>query len=799
MRYFIILAMFCSFAGCSDSGREARAADHWVRLSAWAGERARTLYEKSLARLKEGVGRDATAVKLARLYLERGDLDRVIALLRSVETPEARRLTAQAFFRRGETALALQAFEKAGPGGPAAYVYEKGLAFEKNNLYDKALENYASLEKDPAWRDRALARRRSIEMSHGVGAYAGVDEEVQALIRACPSEEAYPDASVLILLADETIRLTSENTLISTSHVVVKILNERGKEAYGEVSLSYDATYEKLEILVARTIKPDGTVVTVGDKNIRDVSLYMDYPMYSNVRARVISMPEIAPGAVIEYTARVTQTQLPNKKDFDTTYWLQADEPILWQRARISVPKDRLLRHKLVNEAYNVAGEAFAARTSEEGDEQVVTIDVKNVPQIVPEPSMPSEAQINAYFLFSTFSSWEDIFRWWTGLMEDKLVLNDDVRNKVAELTRHSKTPRDKASAIYGFVAQEIRYVAVEYGAAGYEPHRATDVFDNKYGDCKDQAILLVAMLRAAGLEATPVLVSTWGNLVVQKDLPGLNFDHAIAVVRLPEEGLVFMDPTASTVGFGDLPAADQGCEVMVFFKDHYEFLKTPVFEPSHNKSRVVMDMIIGEDGSLNAKRSLETQGSCRSSQRYWLRYTMPSMIEETLKARARDFADNATLLSTSIHGVEDLEAPISLSYEFEAPRFFVEAGSSRIMPQLGGLDTGVVVKMTRRTPVAFALLEEQEEVVSVEFPRSFAVKYIPPPVVVDNAWFRLEQVYRKAGSQRIEFTARRINKTREVSVADYAAFKAAIESAADSINQNVLFETRTRRSDVRS
>jgi hypothetical protein len=96
-------------------------------------------------------------------------------------------------------------------------------------------------------------------------------------------------------------------------HYLVKIFNERGKEEFSELHIGYDSTFEEVKLEYARTIKPDGTVVYVGDKNIRDVSEYLNFPLYSNARIKIISMPEVAEGVIIEYRAKVFRRRRAHK------------------------------------------------------------------------------------------------------------------------------------------------------------------------------------------------------------------------------------------------------------------------------------------------------------------------------------------------------------------------------------------------------------------------------------------------------------------------------------------------------
>ena len=164
--------------------------------------------------------------------------------------------------------------------------------------------------------------------------------------------------------------------------------------------------------------------------------------------------------------------------------------------------------------------------------------------------------------------------------------------------------------------------------------------------------------------------------------MPTLLFNHAIAATKLNNK-IIFMDVTANTVVFSDLPLGDQDRETLVFFKDHYELTKTPLFQPEHNKLSTFMKIRVNDDETIQAQREIVALGSYGSLQRYWLKFTMPTLIEEELKQKARSFADNAVLKTYEIKNVDDLDRPVSLKYSFTAPQYFIKAGPIRIMDQL--------------------------------------------------------------------------------------------------------------------
>jgi hypothetical protein len=209
------------------------------------------------------------------------------------------------------------------------------------------------------------------------------------LIAESPGEKDYPQAGALILDCNEEIEVTQDNRQTTTLHYLIKILNQRGKESFSEAQVEYDSTFEKVELEYARAIKPDGGIIEVGSRHIRDVSKYLNFPLYSNVRVYIISFPEITDGSFIEYKLRIRRNQLINKKDFVLSYSLQESEPILDAKFKIILPKDKSLNIKTINKEYNNYGAEINPKITLENGRKVYLWEFKDIPKIIPEANMP--------------------------------------------------------------------------------------------------------------------------------------------------------------------------------------------------------------------------------------------------------------------------------------------------------------------------------------------------------------------------------------------------------------------------
>ena len=781
---FLFAALPCVFlvlAGCQNKDALKQAEEYVQRYE--VGYRQAVNIYKSL--IAKGDDSGVFRLKLGLLYFGHGEYEPAKEEFMKVEGLDAKKLLAICYYNLGDFREAFGVLDEQKALDEEG-LYYLGLTCEKLNLFDKALESYEKI-KSGKFLDPATLRASTIEKKINPVNIKDISPQVYEILKNAPPAEDYPQAGAQILFCDENMEITPDNKEVSSLHYVVRILNERGKEGFSETHIDYDSTYEKVELEYARTIKPDGTVVDVGSRHIRDVTKYLNFPLYSNARVYIISFPEIAEGASIEYKLKIYRNQLINKKDFVLGYPVRSSEPIINANFRIELPESKELFIKVRNEIYNDFKAELKPSVEQKDGRLIYSWQFKDIPQIIPESNMPPMSEINPSIFVSTFKNWDEVYSWWWGLVKDKISADDAIKTKVKELTDGLDSDEAKIRKIHNFCAREIRYVAVEYGQAGYEPHKAADIFKNKYGDCKDQAVLLVTMLKDAGFSAYPVLIGTKDYYNLAEDFPTMLFNHAIAAVMLKDQA-VFLDPTAETCSFGDLPSADQARKVLLCKEDGYKIMDTPLYPSQHNLSRQLVEIKINRDESINVKKSVSNYGVYDQAQRYWLLYTVPDVILEQIESKIQDVSIGARLLDYRFDNLDNLDKPVELEYSFSGPEYLTAGGQLRIMPQLASLDTSVVSKDKRRYPIDFEILDTKQVELNLELPENFVIKYMPEDLKRDSPWLGVNVEYRHNGN-KITFKQKVELKQNSIPLDQYQDFKHFLETLAKKIKQRIVLE----------
>ena len=327
----------------------------------------------------------------------------------------------------------------------------------------------------------------------------------------------------------------------------------------------------------------------------------------------------------------------------------------------------------------------------------------------------------------------------------------------------------------------------MEYGEGGYEPHKAAEVFFNRYGDCKDQAILLVSLLRAAGLKAWPVLVPTKGVFDLEPKFPALYFNHAIAALELGKK-VIFMDPTSFVASFGDVPLSDQGRSVLLF-SGGGKIVRIPFQKDS--ALEINMGINIKGGNLVQIKRKIVCHGFYAAAERYYLRFTPPSVIEQDVKEKMRQFSALSELVSLKILNKESLSRPPVLSYEFLARSFLSQAKDLRIIPVLAqtSLDASWIAKDKRRFPLDLGGIYQVNLTAIISLPANLKAEFLPADLNLDTPWFSLYLNYKTQGAKKVIFKQHLEIKKAQVSVSDYAQFKQAVAKALGLLKQQIILK----------
>src|SRR5205085_2631810 len=355
-------------------------------------------------------------------------------------------------------------------------------------------------------------------------AAAAASDDVPAWLKqaAAASAPAYDKKVPAVVLYNECSVIVSEDGRVTTTtNYAVRVLTHEGRDAAFARALYYTGS-GKVRDFKAWLLRSTGDVKKYGKDETLDLALNAD-DVYDEARLRAISARDDvdAAGAVFGYQAVTEENTVFTQDDWN----FQTRLPSLLSRYSLTLPT-----------GWRASGVVFNHdRVEPTVSGTTYTWELKDLPFIEDEPNGPTMSSIVPRLAISfspaggassamgpSFQTWAEVSRWLSTLHDPQAEPDDAIAAKAHELTANSKTELEKIQAIGRYV-QGVHWISIQSGVkrgGGMRPHRAADVFAKNYGDCKDKANLMRAMLRAVKITAFPVDIYSGDRTYVREEWP---------------------------------------------------------------------------------------------------------------------------------------------------------------------------------------------------------------------------------------------------------------------------------------
>jgi transglutaminase-like putative cysteine protease/predicted Zn-dependent protease len=475
-------------------------------------------------------------------------------------------------------------------------------------------------------------------------------------------------------LVDLQVTTVFPNGLASRFHqVVYQPLTDAAAAGGREYAFTYETDSETVQLRGARVYRQNGQIDEAVESGAGAMEDDPSLAIFTSARSYYVHFPRLEPGDVVEVQYRVEDVAPRNEfaDYFGEIVYLQGSEPIERSEYVLKTPKARTF---YFNEP-SVPG--LERSVEERGDERIYRFLAKNVPGLRQEPLQPPWTEVLGHVNVSTYKTWEDVGRWYWGLVKDQFVPDDEVRRRAEALTKGLPNEAAKVRAIYGYVVQKTRYVALEFGIHGYKPYRCAQIFARGFGDCKDKATLIVTMLGALGIKATPVVVRTGNKGDIETSPASLApFDHMIAYVPSLD---LYLDGTAEETGSGELPAMDRGALAMQVNEGHSVLVHLPDPAASASVDSNKIDATLAPDGSATIDWRAEIAGVSASDwrSRFHAEATRKQRVQQLVSATM----PGAEVTAVDAGDLQDIEQKVALRVRAKVPQFARTEGEATSLP----------------------------------------------------------------------------------------------------------------------
>lgn len=621
----------------------------------------------------------------------------------------------------------------------------------------------------------------------------GVAAEIDDLIANAPDPEDYPEAPALILLDRQIVTIGKNNVATTERYLVVKIFADRGRDEFGEITQRYNRNGQVCEVLEARTHRADRSVVRPEKKAIADVSApeVADAPAYTSAMLKVVSFPALEKNAVIEYRARV-RPRKPGREDwFSGSILFGGYTPALRREFRLILPRGSKFRY-----AWNNTAEPIAPVVETLGNSVSYTWTMTNTPQVFREPGMPDLARLVPVLYYSSCESWAQVAVKLKQEFEKGLESTGEIK-RLADSLAAGKPRSTAIRDIFLYVTQRIRNVSLEYGRAGYDTRRASQVLKWRYGDCRDKNCLLVSLLRQIGVYAFAAVLAR--GAPPNEAVPSADvFDWLVTVVPTDSAGFELsapetfqiLDPFAEYYSYGNLPESDAKVRALCLHDRCAGLAFTPPFTPSLCSTSA--EIVLEPDGTIWGTVSTEAFGYYDSRLRGEWRNQTPTDRKRALAQVASSIKPGAEVDTFWFTDLHDLTALAACGFRFRASRYAVmQKGEISLQVPTPALVEeplfGITTSVRRENPVETRPPRTYQYRCYIKLPVGYRLDILPDSTSVSGEGVEVRAGWAKTDAGVVFFYTLRIDKT-DFSLPEYAGLKAAVDAVLRPQLRSVYF-----------
>lgn len=570
--------------------------------------------------------------------------------------------------------------------------------------------------------------------------------------------------SAVVLYSEDILTVQNNGKLKHLERRAYKILRPEGSE-YGVVRADMSSE-TKVVSMHGWCIPAQGKDYEVKDKEALETALtgLENGELVSDVKSRFLRIPAADPGNIVGY-----EVEYEKQPYISQDVWgFQHTVPVRESHYTLQLAPGWEYRAVWLNHA------EVAPVSSANNQIQWTLADIQ---AIRPEAKMPPWGSVSGAMVISLFpqggknagfKDWASMGKWEEELSRERRDASAEIKSKVAELTQNAATPLEKMNALAAFVQKDVRYVAIQLGIGGWQPHHASEVFTHKYGDCKDKATLLSTMLQQVNIESYYLDVNTERGLITPETPATRWFDHVVLAIRLPEKiedpslamvfphaklgRLLIFDPTDEFTPFGQLSGELQASYALLVTPDGGELIKVPQLATGLNGVTRRAFMVLDAQGNLTGTFNEIRLGDAAAEERARMKFVAADkdrvkVIEGILSQSLANFA----VTKASMTSLQDAHKPFQLDYSILAQRYAKPAGDLLLVrPRLiGTKGSGLLeVKEPRKLPVIFDGPRKDTDTFEITMPAGYEVDDLPPPVDLDYSFASYHSKTEAAGNK---------------------------------------------------
>lgn len=573
------------------------------------------------------------------------------------------------------------------------------------------------------------------------------------------------------------------------------ILDDKANGIYNKDKV-YHSSFNELKKVEAYTLVPEGT----GTKKIKVTEFKTQSAtshgvFYDDAKETSFDYPRMMKGSISH-----VETDHYNKDiRFLSTFYFSNYLPSHSATYSITYPDDVDIRYIIRNDDKKMV----TVKETQKGKKKKLEFtanDIKNYEYFGDGTSIPYYALHVLVYVASykndngtvpVFSSLDELYKWNADFLTNvNLVTDANLKMITDSICANKKTDWQKAQSIYQWVQNNVKYVAFEDGLEGFVPRQAADVYSKRYGDCKDMASILTAMLKLSGLEAYFTWIGTRSIPYTYTEVPlPVTDNHMISAVKI-DKSWIFLDATDPNCIFGMPTSGIQDKEALISIsKEKYELVKVPVMPAAKSIITDSTSLTISNN-TLMGKSSVQYLGYFGNDIYNNLQFNKGDDERVYARRRMAKGSNKFIMQDYSIHLTDTSNRIAYINAGFEIPDYVKSIGTEiYINLNLEKLfNQSVVDTVKRKVPIENDFLYTINQVHTLKIPAGYESDYTPKNVSFNNGLIDFSIVYKLTASE-ISATQQLVLKKLYIQPADFAAWNNAITTISPAYKEQIVLK----------
>jgi hypothetical protein len=554
-----------------------------------------------------------------------------------------------------------------------------------------------------------------------------------------PKDKLPDDRGTVVLLDWMRVDLNKDASSrfeVRTGHYVL----DSDRAMVNFVTHVYNASRGTARIKAARIVNLDGKGREVDVALAEDERVYSAQSVYWDVKRVTLFTPRLQQGQVLDYVIE-TENKPVMEGQFDLR-WSTATDFMVLSDLTIHFPESlKLSKHP-------VRCDAEVTETKNADGTVTWRLVTQNLEKVEPEIFEPPRQFTWQGYVFSTTATWDDVANWFRGLCEGRDALPDDAKKKIAELKQAHTGGEALLQAIFDWVTKDIRYVSVSFGLSSHQPHPVADTLKNAYGDCKDQSLLMQALLREAGIPSSLILLGALPSAKFDAPLPGVHhFNHCIIEAQLGEKR-IYLDPAGGRAKVGWMPVTNSGAQALRVAPNGGEVITLPDYTPLPDAVSENAFIKVNPDASAVITTHNILRGPLAHQTKQQMREIPVARIRKGLEDQFKRVGQK--LLDYQQTNPADESDLYEVRMQFTVARYGTPVGDSFMFFLYDADDDGDWIeqlKPKRTKPLRFTASDTANAVYTLELPEGSVIKTKPDDLELKTEFMEVSRKFKVEGN----------------------------------------------------